>query len=50
MNNDKTESVVEEKAEIGPKPDETGGFYFSTFIKITDPDTNEVLLQARGDN
>ena len=48
MNNDKTESV-EEKPEIGPKPDETGGFYFSSFIKITDPNTNEVLLQARGD-
>ena len=32
------------------KPDETGGFYFSSFVKITDPNTKEVLVQTRGDN
>jgi len=31
------------------KPDESGGFYFSSFVKITDPDTEEVLVQTRGD-
>jgi len=41
---------VEEKAEVeSKKPDETGGFYFSSFVKITDPNTKEVLVQTRGD-
>ena len=33
-----------------PKPNEQGGFYFSSGIKITDPNTKEVLVQMRGDN
>jgi hypothetical protein len=32
------------------KPNEIGGFYFSSGIKIFDPATEEVLLQKRGDN
>lgn len=32
------------------KPNEHGGFYFSSFLKITDPNTKEVLVQKRGDN
>jgi hypothetical protein len=38
-------------ANIAPekKPNETGGFYFSSFLKITDPNTKEVLVQTRGD-
>lgn len=32
------------------KPNEQGGFYFSSFLKITDPDTKEILVQVRGDN
>lgn len=32
------------------KPNETGGFYFSSHLKITDPNTKEVLVQTRGDN
>ena len=32
------------------KPNETGGFYFSSFLKITDPNTKQVLVQTRGDN
>ena len=31
------------------KPNEKGGFYISTFIKITDPNSGKVLLQTRGD-
>ena len=30
--------------------DEEGGFIFSSAIKIHDPETNEVLLQIRGDD
>jgi len=32
------------------KVDEKGGFYFSSAIKIYDPNTEEVLVQMRGDN
>lgn len=31
------------------KPNEVGGFYFSSHVKITDPETNEVLVNTRGD-
>ena len=48
MNNteDKSESLRQEPEK---KPNETGGFYFSSFLKITDPNTKEVLVQTRGD-
>lgn len=32
------------------KPNETGGFYFSSSIKIFDPETKEIIVQTRGDN
>lgn len=35
---------------IDKKPNENGGFYFSSFLKISDPNTKEVLVQKRGDN
>lgn len=31
-------------------PNEHSGFYFSSFIKITDPETKEILVETRGDN
>ena len=47
------EKVEESKSEIpekpGPKPNETGGFYFSSFLKISDPNSKEILVQTRGD-
>jgi hypothetical protein len=41
----------QEKIESLPKskPNEHGGFYFSSKLKIFDPNTNEVLVQKRGD-
>lgn len=43
---EKTE-VIEEKQ----KPvDEKSGIYFSSSIKIFDPNTKEVIVQLRGDN
>lgn len=39
-----------EKKEVPIKPNEQGGFYFSSHLKITDPNTKEVLVQTRGDN
>lgn len=32
-----------------PKPNETGGVYVSSHLKIYDPNTKEVLVQKRGD-
>jgi hypothetical protein len=32
------------------KPNEVGGFYFSSSIKIFDPESKEVLVQKRGDD
>lgn len=44
--NDKSENET-----MNQKPvDETGGFCFSTFVKIFDPETQEILVQQRGDN
>jgi hypothetical protein len=49
--NDNTKNIVEEKSEKPEaKPSDTGGFYFSSFLKITDPNTEEVLVHTRGDN
>ena len=50
MNIQENYNKPQETEEIGPKPDESGGFYFSSFLKITDPNTEEVLVQTRGDN
>jgi len=36
--------------EPSKKPNEVGGFYFSSSIKIFDPNTKEVMVQQRGDN
>lgn len=44
-NEKKLEETVPEK-----KPNEMGGFYFSSSVKIFDPETNQILLQKRGDN
>ena len=50
MNNNTEENKTKPVQEYGSKPDEHGGFYFSSHIKITDPNTKEVLVQKRGDN
>ena len=42
----------DQKPEENPqerKPNDTAGFYFSSGIKITDPESGEVLLQMRAD-
>ena len=46
--NDKSVKVEQNQQQ---KPvDELGGFCFSTVIKIFDPETEEILVQQRGDN
>ena len=39
--NDNEENKATPVQEYGPKPDEHGGFYFSSHLKITDPNTKE---------
>jgi len=34
----------------GSSPDEQGGFIFSSVLKITDPNTKEIILHMRGDD
>jgi hypothetical protein len=41
---------IEQPAQSEEKPvNEKGGFYFSSLVKIHDPNTQEVILQIRGD-
>jgi len=49
MNNTTDETNKKQPNSPGPKPDEEGGFYFSSHVRITDPNTKEVLVQTRGD-
>lgn len=50
MNEKSTDSLEKEDKKVEPKPNEHGGFYFSSHLKITDPNTKEVLVQQRGDD
>jgi hypothetical protein len=45
-NTEKVKKTVEKET----KPNEQSGFYLSSSIKIFDPNTEEVLVQQRGDN
>ena len=47
--NNKSEDLQQEEVKQESTPDEQSGFYFSSFVKIHDPNTKEVLLQTRGD-
>ena len=51
MNNIVEEAKTEpNKVQPESKPNEHSGFYFSSHLRITDPNTKEVLVQQRGDN
>lgn len=48
--NEKSESK-DQIDESEQKPvHEKGGFCFSSFVKIFDPNTEEIIVQVRGDN
>jgi hypothetical protein len=49
MNNN-PDNLEEAKEDVGPEPNENGGIIFSSSIKITDPNTQEIILHVRGDN
>jgi hypothetical protein len=44
------EPIKERDSTPGPTPDEQGGFIFSSVLKITDPNTKEIILHMRGDD
>ena len=44
-----TSSAADNTAKKQKKPDDHGGFYFSSKLKIFDPNTNEIFVQKRGD-
>lgn len=45
-----TTGSTEVQEKPSPNPDEQGGFMFSSVIKITDPNSKEVLVHQRGDD
>ena len=49
MNENVNEEFQQAQKPAEKKPNENSGFYFSSFLKITDPETNEVLVEQRGD-
>lgn len=50
MNNNEDKNKAENTEKPQTKPNETGGVYFSSHLKISDPNTKEILVQMRGDN
>jgi len=44
-----SDNKVEKQKTKEIKPNENGGFYFSSSVKITDPETKEILVHVRGD-
>ena len=49
MKNKSSENKENQPKSTEKKPNEHGGFYFSSHLKIYDPKTKEVLVQKRGD-
>lgn len=49
MKENKSSSEQNKEQKSPTKPNEIGGFYFSSGIKIFDPNSKEVILQKRGD-
>lgn len=50
MNNKSKATGVEKSPSATSKPNETGGVYFSSSVKIFDPNTNEIIVHKRGDD
>lgn len=50
VNEFKSENDKNRTEKPSPKPNETGGFYFSSSVKIFDPNSKEVIVHKRGDD
>jgi hypothetical protein len=48
QNSKDKQEILEQKPE--KKPNENAGFYFSSHLKIFDPNTKEIFVKKRGDN
>ena len=48
--NEKPIDVEKPQQDSTPAPNEQGGFIFSSSIKISDPNTKEIILHMRGDD
>ena len=48
--NDKSKTNLIEKQPATTKPNEVGGIYFSSSVKIFDPNSKEILVHTRGDD
>ena len=48
QNNSDSQSLNQQTSQE-KKPNEKAGFFFSSFLKITDPNTKQVLVQTRAD-
>ena len=42
-------NTISQDSEDQKPVNEKGGFYFSSLVKIYDPNTQEILVQVRGD-
>ncbi len=50
MNQSQDKNQTDKPTEVEKTPNENSGIYFSSAIKIFDPNTKEILVQKRGDN
>lgn len=50
MKESKSKNEGKHRQTSSAKPNEVGGFYFSSGIKIFDPNSQEVLVHKRGDD
>jgi hypothetical protein len=50
INKDMTDKQHTKETEPSTKPNEVEGIYFSSSIKIFDPNTKEVMVHQRGDD
>ena len=46
-NNNSMSEVQEQQNKNTPEPDEDGGFYLQDFLKISDPESGEIITQGR---
>jgi hypothetical protein len=50
MNEKTSDSQENQQNKSESKPNDVGGFYFSSHLKISDPNSKEILVQKRGDS
>lgn len=49
MSENKDKIDKEQEFKTNNKPNEIGGFYFSSSVKIFDPNSKEIIVHKRGD-